>query len=549
MKIDRVLDSKIAAFAICTIFVVLGALYYYELQCQYAPEGENLTTITTIYSYLTLGTSYHINELLYTACAFLSTIIGGMSYFSIRLHFTLLYMILLGITVFLCLSPKTGNGTNLYRLPLAALFCVFMYPAADNPQIFQWPEGADLIYEWPFHYHYTARIYALVCLSLLLLLMRTKGKNKRIIYGVFLAAVCLYAAKTTGFDLIFFILFPISGIIVGFLHFLQTDKLRKYAVACISIGMVSIFLSRVLPTGIKASLWTKERADVYGSIRGGTNWISVDVLGEYLLNYVKLNCMLFNIQLPGSPVISLYTVVDMLKIAVLSVGYIILFHVIKCSFAEKSELYHYDYIDEILAWSYLLLSFIAIFTEFGSMTFGKFRYFPALTTVMTILICRNIEIFPQIVGLKMLKEIKYKKILLCTYALALCLCSAEKVWAYSAPNGYDPELMAMVEYIEGTGYGHVVAGHWLWPRVSVLSGGEVMAYETERDIESVYGDDAKIAYIITRNDNYSDGLTGTLYEHCNTYEEICEYYSEPSDVIRYERLQLLVFKDGIKIKE
>lgn len=547
MKIDRILNSKILnnrifAFAVCAVFVVLSSIYYYGLQCEYPPQSENIVTITSMYSHLTLGTENYIKEIACFICAFLATKIGGMTYFATRLNFTFLYGILLCFIVFLCLRSKKEYRTNLYRLPLVALFSVIMYPVADNPELFQYIKGADFIYEWPFHYHYSSRIYALVCLALLLLLLQCRGKTKKIVYGVLLAVVCLYAAKKT--DLVFYTMFAAPTAIVLLLCSLQNDKLRKYAVYWVSGGMGLLFLSRIMPIGIKTSLWAKERASVYGAIYGGTNWISIDAIGEQLINYIGLNCMLFNIQLPESPLISLYTVVYVLKLTILIVGYLIMFHIIKCSFVGKSRLYHYDYIDQILAWGYVLLSCVFIFTEHGSMTYGKYRYFSALTAAMTVLICRNIEVVPQVVGLEMLKEIKYKKVLLCAYAAVICFCTMGKVWAYRAPNGYDPELEAIVDYIEGTGYGYAVAGYWLWPRLTAISGGEVMVYETEDQVKDIYGDDAKVAYIITRNDGYSDG-----YGPWDDYEEMREYYSEPTDVIRYERLQLVIYKDGVKIKE
>lgn len=547
MKVDKLLNSRIFAFAVCAVFVVLSALYHYGLQCEFPPQSENIVTITSMYSHLTLGTKFPVNEVVYRICAFLATKIGGMTYFATRLFFTFMYAILLCFIVFLCLRSKTGHRANLYRLPLVALFSVILYPVAYKPEWFQYIQNPDLVYEWPFLYHYPSRIYTLVCLMLLIFLLQCHGKTKKIIYGVMLTVVCLYAVKTT--DLIFYIMFLAPAGIVLLLYALRNDKLRKYAVYCVSIGMSLLLLSRVLPAGIGAGLWTKEQASAYGVVYGGTNWVSIDTIGNHLLNYIELNCMLFNIDLPESPVISLYTVVYVLKIIILGMGYLIMFHIIKCSFVGKNETFHYDFVDQIVAWGYLLLSCIFIFTGHGSMTYGKHRYFSALTAAMTILVCRNIEVLPQIVGMEMLREIKYKKVLLCAYVSVLCFCTMGKVWAYRAPNAYDSELEAIAGYIEGTGYGYPVAEYWFWPRLTAISGGEVMAYETEARVKNIYGDGAKVAYIITGNEGYSGNIKGTVYDHCDTYEEMCEYYSEPSDIIRYERLQLVIYKDGIKTKE
>lgn len=552
MKIDRmrnskVWNSKIFAFVVCAVFVVLSALYYYGLQCEYPPQPETLAAVTRMFDHLTIGTKYYRSEILLDFSLYIATKLGGMSYFSARLLFTLLYTLLLSAMLFLCVKSKDGKGVNLYCIPLVAFFAVILYPVADNPELFQYIPGADLIYEWPFTYHYAARICALVCLVLLWVILHCQKRNKKIVYGVLLAVACLYAARKT--DLVFYIMFVAPTAIALLLYALQNDKLRKCAVYCVSVGIGLLFLSRILPAGIRSVLWTKDQASVYGAIYGGTNWISIDTIGEQLLTYIELNCMLFNIQLPESPLISFYTVVYVLKTMILIMGYIIVLHIVKRSLMGENIQYRYDYIDKILAWGFLLLSCVFIFTEHGSMTFGKYRYFSALNMAMTILICRNIEVFPQIVGIEMLGKIKYKKVLLCAYVSVLCFCCMGKVWTYKAPNGYDSELKAIAKYIENTEYGYAVTGYWLYPRLSAISDGEVMAYETEAQVKAIYGDDAKVAYIITRNDDFSDGIRGTVYDHCDSYEEMCEYYSEPSDVIRYERLQLVIYENGIKYKE
>lgn len=546
MKIDRILNSKIwnsriFAFVVCAVFVVLSALYYYGLQCEYPPQPEEVIAVQRMFSHLSLGTDYTITEVLFDTCLFVATKIEGMSYQSVRIFLSLLYSILLSFTVFLCLKPKRGGGTNLYRLPLIALFSVILFPIAVNYELFQWPPGVDLIYEFPFHYHYTARIYALICLVLLMILLQCQEKKRKVIYGILFAVICLYAMRKT--DLIYYIVFLAPAAIVVFLYALHVGKLRKYAVYCTSAGMCTLLLSRVF----LQSMWTRESVGVYGDLYGGTNWTSIDTLGMNFLNYIKLILINFNIQLPKAPVLSLYSVVYILKIGILIVGYIIVIHIIKCSVTGENDSYQYDFIDEILAWSYILMTGVYLSTDFGSAVIF-FRYFSQLTFIMTILLCRNIEAFPKIIGIKWLKEIKYKKELLFIYTFVLCVCSTGKVWTYRVPNGYEPELKAIAEYIENTDYGCAVAPFWLYSQIGALSNGAVMAYQTEEEIKNIYGSDVKVTYIITNNFDNSD-IKGDFYDHCNTYEEMCEYYSEPSDIIRYERLQLVIYKDGIQIKE
>ena len=382
---------------------------------------------------------------------------------------------------------------------------------------------------------------------ILALLLQSKEKGKRVIYGILLGIVCIYAMKKT--DLIFYIMFLVPGLIVLFLRVVCKGNLRKWIILFMSGFMGILFLCRVLPMDFFENLWTKEQVVVYGEIYGGTNWISIDLIGQHLLNYLKLLSLNFNIQLFELPVISLYTVVYIFKIFILAAGHILMLHVVKCSLTGKYEKFHYDCLDEILAWSYLLFSCIYIFTGFGDLPFA--RYFPGMITIMTILMCRNVEMFPEIFGVEAwASKLPYKKLLFCAYMSVLCVCSMGDIRTDRAPNGYDEDLKAIAEYIEVTGYGHTLSTYWMYSRLSALSEGKVMTYMTQEDIERIYGDNAKTAYIVTHNmNNPSDDNSFTIYPHCSTYEEMCEYYSEPSEIILYDKLQVAVYRDGIKPQE
>ncbi|MDE6845837.1 MAG: hypothetical protein K2J99_08740 [Lachnospiraceae bacterium] len=542
---DKIINRKLFVFAVSAVFVLLASFYYYGLLCEYPPNGEEIQTIASAYSHLYLGTDFVVHDILYSLCAFFAACVGGMSYFAVRLCFTILYAILLCGTIFLSMGCKKGQGVKLYLLPLIALLSVALYPIADNATLF-WDSGAeDLVYLWPYVYHYPARIYALICLIIASLATGCEKRNKKILYSVILIVVCLYAIKAT--DLIYYIAFLCPAAIVLVLHLMRDDKWRKYVVYVFVGFMIALLLSRFAPISFVRQLWTKEAAHVYGTVYGGTNWISIDLLGEHLLSYVELIMMNFNIQMSGAPVISLHTVVYICKILILIAGYVLMFHIVKCSITGKCREYHYDCIDEIVAWSYLVVSCVYIFTGFGHVVFA--RYFPIITTVMTILICRNIEVFPRVVRVDFLHKIEYKRVLVFFSTMVLCLCNMGKVWTYHAPNEYDDDLRAIVGYIESTDLGYTVAPYWLYPRVSALSEGNVMAWETEGKVRYVFGEDAEATYLITHNFFSADDNTFTIYEHCDTYEEMCEYYSEPSDIIFFDKLQLVIYEDGIKTKE
>lgn len=540
-------NSRLLAVCVCMVFVALSSLYYYGLLCQFSPDGEMLVPILKMFSHLKSGTKYQEAELIFDICIYISTKIGGMSYFSVRLCTTMLYLFLLCGICFLCLNSLEDLEVKVYRIPLIAVFSVALFPVAANPKLFQFIEGADLIYQWPFNYHYASRIGVLLCLSILLLILRSKKRKWRMVYSIVLALSGFYFAKKT--DLIFYLMFLAPFAIVIIMHALYEDKDRKYAVFIVSVGMGILLFCKILPIPWIKAVWNREVMSIYGIIYGATNWIAIEDIGQHLQEYIQLIFIDFNIQLPKTGLMNFYTVIDLFKLAFLIIGYILMFHIIKSEFMGMCKRYQYDCIDEIIAWGYFLLSCVFIFTEHGSLEYGKARYFSAFTAGMTILLCRNIEKFPIILGIEKSEKLfitKTRKFYFGYIFFVLCVCSMGKVWEDSVPNGYDDEFKAITEYIEHTDYGYAVAGYWLYPRLSAISEGRVIVWETETDVKTAYGEDAKVAYIITKNDGYSDGISGTVYDGCDNYEEICENYSEPTNIIRYERLQLLVFENGIR---
>lgn len=79
-----------------------------------------------------------------------------------------------------------------------------------------------------------------------------------------------------------------------------------------------------------------------------------------------------------------------------------------------------------------------------------------------------------------------------------------------------------------------------------MSEGKVFACSSEDEVKELFGEEAKVTYIVTHNDQSADKNPWTIYSNCDTYENTCEHHSEPTDAIRYNLLELLVFEDGIK---
>lgn len=67
-------DYRLWYMGICILFVVCAFFYHYGLLSIYPLNAEEIFSITSVYSYVNLGTEYHITEYLYSLYAYISTI-------------------------------------------------------------------------------------------------------------------------------------------------------------------------------------------------------------------------------------------------------------------------------------------------------------------------------------------------------------------------------------------------------------------------------------------------------------------------------------------
>ncbi len=286
--IRNMINNRICTVLLCVLFALGAAGYYYGLLLEFPPNTEEMAPVWRLYyiDYMEMG---QIDLVAYLG-TWLATHIGGMSYFAVRLSYVFFFFVIICLVLYLSLKSKSANEkqSKIYLLPLVALLCVILFPVSDSPALC-WDEGGrDLIYIYPFQYHTSARIYALLCLLLIDLAMRSEKKYLQITFCLLAGLVCLYGMSTR--DLIFYILFLLPLCIVLGKWILYHPKYHKVAIGAISVGVIVFAISRFMPIDFMERLWTNERANVYGAIYGGTNWISIQSIGEHLLNYVQLIC-------------------------------------------------------------------------------------------------------------------------------------------------------------------------------------------------------------------------------------------------------------------
>ena len=529
--------------------VILGVLYYYGLQLAFYPNPEDLYAIWLCYKKIKFGLDFHSSDYAVYLIDYLATAIGGMSFFSSRLFFTLLHTVILICTWYLAICFGHREKYNIFVLPVFIWFVIALHPATEaDPYGWISDYGTDYFYQWPYNYHWIPRIYALICLIVVALYVSVKSGKKKRILAVVGAIITLYAANRK--DLIFYLLFLVPFFIVFGLHIMRVASGRKWMIYLLSVCMLGVLLTKFVPSGIRSALWTTEEAHTYGAIYGATNWLSLDMIWSTIVNYITNVMGYFTILLPEAPVISLYTVVYGVKLVLLVIGYCIVFQIIKYSITGNYVGLNITVVDEILAWSYAALSASLVLTTYGYNVMYTARYGAGLVTVMSILLCRHLADF-----MKTSCEInfffkKHEKVLLSFCILALCLCSMKKVWNFEAHTCHDDDMKAVIEYIKVTDLGYTVASWYFAPSFTALSQGDVIVCNSIDEVKEVYGEDAKITYMITRYDHASGWYHDYLYyENFEDYEDLCDKYSEPSYVVDFDSFSLCVWEDGLKIQQ
>lgn len=550
-SIKRIVYSKCFVVVLCSITIIFGALYYYGLQMAFIPDAEDLLCIWSCYKIFEQGGAIQISsDIIGSIVIALSTAIGGISFLSLRLLFTLLQSLVLILSMYLSFYGSKGQDIYLFRLPIFILLMILLHPVTqEDPYGLIVDCGTDFFYQYPYNYHFAPRIYMFLCLILLSCFFYAKSLKHKLLSATIFAIFTTQAVLIG--DTLFFVLFLAPLCIVVILRILHNSRVRKYGIYFLSLFMGVILLLKVIPTPLKSQLWTTERALTYGNIYGGTNWITPDQIWTTIVNYVIKILDIFNILLPSKPLISLYTVINVLKLLLLIVGYIIVIAVVKGSIIGEQKWKTVNIVDEILAWSYVALSTAHIFTEYGQNVIYSQRYIQAVVSIMTILLCRHIVSFLGMIHWDF-KGVCLKEKMAVSFALfALCLCFFRPVWRYDTlSHCHENDMNEAMNYIKETDYGYAIAPFNLAGVMRAMNNGEVLVYDSIEEVQGLYGEDAKIAYMITRYD-YEPGKYHAYmyYEQFASYEELCEKYSEPTRTIDYDTFSLCVWENGIGIPD
>ncbi len=538
IKLEKWMQNRWVILIVCCVCIVAGGLYNFGIQSAFIPNSEDINSIFIKYMAIKSGRKYEHYNIIYDGITYLSVLIGGMSYFSTRLMFTLFYMIEMSLTLYLCLRQE--KSYNLSFVPLFAFFVIFIH-TIDVDKSFGILVAE--IRQLPYNHHLPSVINALICFVIIQMFLNTQDSRKRKVLAVCEIVAVIYGFRYT--DIIFISVFLAPLLLTLFIRGLYNEKTRRYVVGAVFIGLIAVLLTRVIPLNFFEKLWRIEPGGFYSGVYGSDNWVDLgSVLGN-VNGYIRLVMLLFNIEISNRPYVSLYSLLFIVRVLFLIAGYIIVFKIVKRSILGKIKESEYNILDEFLAWSYVVVSCSFILTRFG--TWGMQRYYVALVPVMTILLCRNLKgllygMFPDI-----MTGLRHKKLYFFAMMGIFCICQAEPLWQYEATDCYVEDCEKIVEYVQETDLGYAIAPYWWATRLTAMSGGETIFYSSLNQLKEYEGEDAMPTYVIAGyidndggGDLYSFGVQDIIY---GSYEEMCEKFATPTETVyNTDRFNIFIFE-------
>lgn len=539
--LQKVCNSRKVMWGITFLFIVMAVVYHYSLRLGFIPNGEDMASPLYIYKMEKYTGQVSINNL-WDIIAFFAFKMCGVTYTTVRLTFTIWYLVLLLLMLSLVFKKDEKEKNYIFILPLFALFMVFLRPVGGFDS---WGQlgGDDLIIQWGYDYHYDARVTAMLCIVFLQFIAKNRESK---LLKIFLACSVIYGFYLK--DLTYLVMFIVPFLIVYISRWIKTEKKYNVFVWTIIMGIGFVFLSRFFPGDFFERLWSVEPTGQYGYIYGGTNWSDIIGFPQRFFQYVRLILQFFNVRLGKIPFISAYTIVYVIKIGLIILGYVHIFRIAVTTIKGNSEKYGYDEIDGILAWSFILLTIVYLFTDLGGATFS-IRYMSGLVSSMTLILCRNIRNGIGIVDQEEVADIRHKKVAFVVILTFMCLCYIQKTWKFEASDSYVKDFEAAIDYIQNNGGGNGLGRVWAGGRIAAMTGGEVEFYRSYDELRSFQGEDAKVTYMIADFDNGTGNEDWLFFDNFSNYWDLCEKYSEPTQVIEYEHFKLLVWKDGIRMQD
>ena len=523
---------------ICIILITLvGGFYYYFLQIHFYPSSEEIISILYIHynsllpdfsSFIQGNPFYWFSSIIYN--------LFGISTFSVRIFFTLMYCIILCLGIIIVLRSHSSFPELIIAVLIFSFFSVLLHPFGGNSNF-----GilAPMIHFFYYNTHQLPIIAGLLSILLLDIIISSDKHCIKIITLLLLISQSLFSLFKT--DLCYALIFLAPVCIICLIQLWQQTDNHTHLLFAFPLILSTIIVTRRIPLISSTFFWDNESVSVYsGPFYGATSWLNVSDIINHLIKFIK-NLLLFsNSDFSEYPLIGGYSIIFALRLLLLIYGLSLVvttvFYSLKNTTAYKGS---HQIIDELIGWSIALQSFVYIFTSFSDSD-DQFRYVWSIVILIPILISRSIPRALELLSSKL----KEKKLHI-TYATCLLLVSLNISFAGAGTDEYEEpfedELENVCKFIYSKNINQSsqdniigIAPYWFFARLSLETGEVFLPLDYVKQNQN-------IDYIVTNVDTSNHSASAL---RIGLYDDVAirELFGEPLEVYEQEHINVYVYR-------
>lgn len=517
--------------AICGI---IFAVYYYLIHLGFTPNGEELLATWEAYYYVNYGETMLATNRLWRFLQTLPIRQFGMSFASIRISQSLMYMLIVSVTMALSLKDSS-KMKNWSVLPLFVFLMVVLHIGGSA----YYGQLTEYSHQYPFDNHTLPAVFALWSMWCIDKCGKHRDSGKKYVYlALFLFCVLVGVFDT---DLLFCVIFLGPILIVAAGEWLKRQSnialslIKPVAVVVILLATLrgiyytTPFLGNVFsPQSVRYGEW---ESHLYGM----PNFVNLDRLVEHFLNYISGISGLFNIDISGQPVLSIYLPIYIIRFTlILIIVWCIKEILLRWWKGEKVFGEETDYVSLVAAVSIIITSLAFILTSYGDNK-DHVRYLMIILPYATILLCRNAQKIMKRLKLEGNRALVY---LLLFFTVCVFIFAKSPSELRKHPDVWDDEYQKVLEIVRENELGTGVGTLWLAPVLSALS-------ENEQIVQSVsveqYKYPKKIAFLKSLENidyDYRYVINGDGWYYLMSEEELEELLGKPTEIYRTERFTI-----------
>lgn len=510
------------------IFIICGGIYFYCLHRSFWPDPENLIATLKYLWKERFGREYSYSSI-FEVFSFLSYRIFGAGYRGLRVYNTIVYMIILTLTSLMAIWRPDEKSIKWHLLPLLAFIAVLL-----NPGDSEFCGYHNKIYHvYPYDMHNIQVTVILVATFLIFCILYTSvNKTFKIAMGVLLLAIVVQYK----FDVMFIMGFigPVACVAMVELF----KKNRKNFIKCILILFGVLALMRVVGLFIEpiGQFFTKEQlSSAYGKIYGNNGFVDYDSIWSNISITLTEILALFNIELSGYSVLSVNTIIGLVRIGVLLFIICTSVRTIVKSFDNNVKV---DYISLIAGYGLLFNILLIMFTYNGS-DLRCSRYMTLIVFFGTVVLCRNLDYFLEnkSASIDFLKKTVFVFFSLCI------VIDASPIWTVNSYKAeYEDVMSDVADIIRYYKLGNGVGGDRYANNLTSLTNGEYVV------IEASLTDSGFCLTIPGVEVNYIAQIKGELWDmFYGKYDEedIFRICGEPDEVFETDDFAIYYYNDGL----